>query len=40
MIREVERSAMSGWLMLPILLAVLCGGRAAQPVVNTGTLYQ
>jgi hypothetical protein len=39
MIREVERFAMSGWLMLPILL-VVCGERAAQPVVNTGTLYQ
>ena len=40
MICEVERSAMSGWLMTPILLVVLCGERAAQPVVNTGTLYQ
>ena len=79
MIREVERSAMADWLMLPILLVVLvigvfgfisavqppasgctvlfwdeerkaatvsnllvvlCGERAAQPMVNTGTLYQ
>jgi hypothetical protein len=26
--------------MVSNLLVVLCGDRAAQPVVNTGTLYQ
>jgi hypothetical protein len=33
---DAERKA----AMVSNLLVVLCGDRAAQPVLNTGTLYQ